>query len=177
MDSGFLDPNLWKQVSQYGFGGLIFLLLAFVLWHVLKQQKIILTAANEERVKWQEILAQERETTAKGLADVTKVLDAHTNSAREYHRAVREAHGYQREEHNKMVESLNNICQTVKLGQKGLENAVEGFKNSHESRAKEAESILESTKQVVANCTECGKLLMSINGRIDSQKKRHFQSG
>ena len=93
-----LDPNFVKLFAQWGFGGVIFLVLVLLIKWILRQQEKILEDAKEERAQWQDIVEK-----------FSKEIENHTLSAKEFHDQVKEAHRYQREEHKEICTMCNHI--------------------------------------------------------------------
>jgi len=144
----------WEILGQWGFGVLFFVAFMFLLKWVLKQQEGILKSAEEERKSWYTVMSH-----------FSDELEKHTISAREYHNQVAEAHRYQREEHKDMIGVLLSIKNGIETSQTSLSTAVEGFKDSHACRSKENNTIIESTQRLMANCIECSKQLIKLNGK------------
>ena len=98
-----LDPNFVKLFAQWGFGGVIFLVLVLLIKWILKQQEKILEDAKEERTQWQDIVGK-----------FSKEIENHTLGAKEFHNQVKEAHRYQREEHKEICTMCNHISTGIK---------------------------------------------------------------
>jgi hypothetical protein len=92
----------WSKSVEYGLLGVVIcavivLLYKIVMWTLATTKEILAQAAKE------------RECFTEKIAEVTKALDSHSATAREFHNQVVEAHKFQREEHKEMIISLGRI--------------------------------------------------------------------
>ncbi|MFC1709711.1 hypothetical protein ACFL2J_06630 [Candidatus Omnitrophota bacterium] len=154
-----------QLVDQYGIGValtiVVSVIMVMLIKFVLKQWTVIM-------VSQQGILDQ----AAKERQGFQSIQDGYLSTLKDMAGEIRhkfketgDAHRYQRDEHFKMMENMNTMCINIKLGQKTLENAVEGFKMSHISRGKESEIQIKALETLTKNCDETCKALVKMNGK------------